>query len=390
MMANDFYGTTMSLNYNKGRLSASTGGAWNLYDGEHFGNIIWMRYADKTEINHEWYNNTGFKTDGNAFVKVNYELIDGLYTYGDLQYRRIDYRMEGTDNDRLPNGNQLILDQEHSFNFFNPKAGLFYRINDNMNTYFSFAVANREPTRTHFKDATGDPNKQPLPEQLFNYELGYEYRAFNYSANINFYYMNYTNQLIPTGEKSSVGYDIMTNVPESFRRGVELIGAVKLLSWIQLDANLTLSQNRIKNFSTWAFHYDDEWNETYEKIELGETDIAYSPNIIGGGRLTLSPINNLNIGIISKYVGEQYFDNTASKDRMLDAYFINDFQIDYTLNTTRIKEIEFRFSVNNIFNVLYSNNAYGGIWYEQGIEGTWAYYYPQAGRNFIGGVTFRF
>lgn len=390
MMENDFYGATISLNYTKSNMNISVGAAWNLYDGDHFGRIIWMRYAGETEMNHEWYHNNGLKTDGNAFVKLNYEISDGLYGYGDIQYRNIFYRMSGNDNDLMPDGTQKILDQEHVFHFVNPKAGLFYRIDDKMNTYLSFGIANREPTRTHFKDATGDPTKQPIPEQLRNLELGYEFTDYSYSAGINFYYMDYKNQLIPTGEKSSVGYDIMTNVPESFRRGVEVMAAFKPIKQFRMDLNLSLSQNKIKNFSFWASHYDDDWNETYEEIVLGETDIAYSPNIIGALRFTYSPIANLQFSLNNKYVGDQYFDNTASCDRMIEAYHVSDFRIDFGIKTKKKTEINFHFTVNNILNRLYSNNAYGGIWYEQGVENTWAYYYPQAGRHFIGGVSIGF
>lgn len=391
MMGNDFYGTTISLNYEKGRLDATLGTGINYYEGDHFGNIIWMRYAGKTEIDHEWYNNTGFKTDANAFVKVNYELLDGLYTFGDIQYRRINYRMEGIDIDIMPDGTQKIMDQEHIFNFVNPKAGLFYNLNNNMDLYFSFAIANREPTRTHFKEATGDPDNTPLPEQLFNYELGYVFKSYNYSAGINLYYMDYKDQLIPTGERSSVGYDIMTNVAESYRRGIEITGAAKIADFLRIDGNLTLSQNRIKNFTTWASFYDENWNEEdYRELQLGETNIAYSPAIIGGLRIVYTPFTNFNISVFNHYIGAQYFDNTSSKDRMLDPYFVNNLQIDYTFSTELIKEIELKFSVNNFTNQLYSNNAYGGMYYYNGAEQTWAYYFPQAGINFLGGISLRF
>ncbi len=390
MMANDFYGTTLSANYKTKKAKLSVGGGWNQYDGRHFGNIIWMQFAGNTENNYEWYRSTGLKNDLNVFAKLNYELVSGLFAYGDIQYRNVYYKMAGLDYDLDADGNQRILNQEHTYNFVNPKAGLYYNISDNMKTYISFATSQREPTRTNFKDAAGDPSKMPLAETLYDYELGYTYQSQKFSASANLYYMDYINQLVPTGEKSSVGYDIMTNVPESYRAGIEISAGVKPISKLSIDANLTLSQNKIQNFNSWAYTYDDDWNEEYQSFNLGETDIAYSPNVISSGIISYKPFSGFNISWISKYVGTQYFDNTSSDARKLDAYFLNNMQIDYTFETKFIREIQLKFLVNNIFNLKYSNNAYGGAWYEQGAEQTWAYYYPQAGINFMGGLVMKF
>ena len=257
-----------------------------------------------------------------------------------------------------------------------------------MQLYTSFATSHREPTRTNFKDAKGDPDKMPLPETLYDYELGYVFKSLGFSATVNFYYMYYMDQLVPTGEKSNVGYDIMTNVPKSYRAGIELIAGIKPIKKLNINANITISRNKIKNFTSWASFYDEDWNETYRSYELGETDIAYSPNIISSGIISYEPITGLNISLISKYVGAQYFDNTSNENRKLDSYWINNLQFDYSLSLKPIKEIQLKFQINNIFNVEYCNNAYGGAWFEQNIEKTWAYYFPQAGINFMGGIVF--
>jgi iron complex outermembrane receptor protein len=390
MMGNDFYGTNISTNYNLKKLFLTAGTGFNKYDGDHFGKIIWMKHAINIPKDYEWYRNTGIKTDFNIFAKANYQIIQNLYIYGDFQFRNINYTLDGIDYELDGNGNLRTLDQNHVYKFFNPKAGVLYDINNNSNTYISYAIAHREPTRTMFKDAAEDPSKTPLPEKLIDYEAGYNYRNRNIAANINLYYMYYKNQLIPTGEKSSVGYDIMTNVPESYRRGIEIALNYKPLSWLSIEANTTLSQNKILNFVSYVSAYDDSWNETIESQEIGTTDIAYSPNIVSAAQLNFIPISGLQLSWISKYVGSQYFDNTSSPDRKLDPYFLNNLQLSYSTNSKFIKELSFRFSVINIFNLMYSNNAYGGYWIEQGIEKTWSYYYPQAGRHYMGGVVLKF
>jgi iron complex outermembrane receptor protein len=382
-LKNDFYGFTYSLNYRKNSIDASFGGAWNRYDGDHFGNVLWAKQGG-IDNGYEWYFNTGEKVDYNVFAKVNIALSEKWNAYGDVQYRHISYEMDGTDDDRLP------LVQEHNFDFFNPKMGLYYTINDRNSAYASFGVAHREPTRANFKDAKGDPSSYPTEETLFDYELGYNFRSAKATFGVNFYYMYYRDQLVPTGEKNSVGYDIMTNVDKSYRAGVELIWGVQLLPKLKWDANMTISRNRINDFVAYASHYDDNWNEEYKGTEMGDTHISYSPELIGSSVLSWNPLKGFNVDFVSKYVGKQYFDNTSSNDRKLPAYDVHNLRLNYSVKPKWMKEIAFSLQVNNVLNKEYENNAYGGHWYQQGDQKTWAYYFPQAGTNFLAGVTLRF
>ncbi|MEA3316817.1 MAG: TonB-dependent receptor [Bacteroidota bacterium] len=394
MMDNYFYGFTYSLNYTKEKFDVVFGGAWNRYDGDHFGKILWSEYVSNNVKDYEWYNNNGLKTDYNAFTKINFRPFDGLNIYGDFQYRGINYKMTGID-DNFEN-----LEQEHDYNFINPKAGVYYDFNKTVSSYLSFSVANREPTRSDLKNAVRDNSAIPESETLYDFELGTNLKYANAIFKANIYYMMYDNQLVSTGEKSNVGYDIKTNVDKSYRAGIELIGGIKLSEKIDWNLNLTLSQNKIKDFIEYADYYDENWSDLgHLSRNLGETDISYSPNIIGASNIKVEPIKNLNINFISKYVGKQYFDNTSSEDRMLDAYFVNNLNINYSIESKFAKKISFNLAVNNIFDLEYSNNAYGGNWYENAPatgsyldaeEKTWAYYFPQAGINFLAGVSVLF
>ncbi|WP_421918326.1 TonB-dependent receptor [Marinifilum sp.] len=389
-LKNDFYGLTYSLNYRKNSVNASFGGAWNRYDGDHFGHILWAENGGFSN-NYQWYFNKGEKTDYNTFAKVNFDLNSQLSAYVDLQYRHITYSMNGLDDniDDLT-GKLLELNQEHKFDFLNPKAGLFYTINDKNTAYVSFGLAHREPTRANFKEANGDPLSTPKQEQLFDYELGYNYKSAKATFGVNLYYMYYRDQLVPTGEKSSVGYDIMTNVDKSYRAGLELIWGLKLLPKLKWDANLTLSRNKIENFIEYAKDYDENWVEMDKVTDLGKTDISYSPEMVGSSILTWNLSNEFDFSFVSKYVGEQYFDNTSNVERKLDSYHVHNLRFNYSIKPNRVKELAFQLSINNVFNAKYENNAYGGNWYVQGVENTWRYYFPQAGTNFLAGVTLRF
>jgi iron complex outermembrane receptor protein len=376
-MDNDFYGLTWSLNYRKSRTEFSAGGGLNRFSGDHFGKVIWMRYPGTSEKDFEWYFNNGVKSEFNIFSKVNYDLSDRLKVYVDLQYRFIDYAMAGIDDD-LKN-----LSQGHRFNFLNPKAGLFYSINQNQDAWVSFSVANREPTRTDFKEASGDPNATPKPETLYDTELGYKLRTGNSSFSVNLYGMYYTDQLVPTGELSNVGYSIMTNVDKSYRMGIELSSAVKFGKHVLWNTNLTLSRNKILNFTEYYTDYNNtDWSSQYLSRDLGNTDIAYSPSTIWSNDIAWES-GIFNVHFISKYVGKQYFDNTMNDERSIDPYFVNNLRADIAPAFRNYNGLEIQLMVNNIFNAKYENNAYGGTWYEDGRENTWSYYFPQAGINYM-------
>jgi len=384
-LKNDFYGFTYSLNYRKNSVDASLGGAWNRYEGDHFGNIIWAQNGG-IDNDYEWYTNVGKKTDYNAFAKVNLELSDQLNAYGDMQYRHITYTMDGNDDDLKP------LVQEHKFDFFNPKMGLFYTFNDRNNVYLSFGLAHREPTRNNFKDAKEDLTKLPSSESLFDYELGYNFKSAKATFGVNLYYMYYRDQLVATGERNNVGSAIMTNVDKSYRAGIEFIGGVQLLSNLKWDANLTLSRNKIKDFTDYVSVIDENWVEVdVKEVKLGETDISYSPEVIGSSILSWNPTKGLDVSFISKYVGEQFFDNTSNDDRKIDAYFVNNLRFKYAVQPRWMKEIAFNVQINNLFDAEYENNAYGAHNEKvDGTPGTWKAYFPQAGTNFMAGVSLRF
>lgn len=384
---NDFYGGVFSLIYSRDQLKLTGGGGLNRYVGDHFGRIIWMRYAGETEKEHEWYTNNAEKWDANLYLKSNYQLSHGLNLFADVQYRYVNYLMAGIDDD----GYMRELDQEHNYNFFNPKLGAQLEINSSQYAYASFSIGNREPTRQNFKDATGDPDATPSAERLRDLELGYSYSSHRLAAAVNLYYMDYKNQLVPTGELSTDGYPIMTNVDRSYRAGVELSLGIQPFSFLEWNANLTLSRNRIRDFVESYIDYDsDTWEGTPSSRELGDVDIAYSPSVISSSDLAFHLAKSMELHLISQYVSEQYFVNSMNEDMKLDAWFVNSLRFDYSVRVERLGEISLQLQVNNLFNTLYENNAYGGTWWQDGQEYYWSSYFPQATINYLARVSLRF
>lgn len=377
---NDFYGGVYSLNYKKGRTDLWLGGGIHQYDGLHYGKIIWASYMGNYPKDHEWYFNKGIKSDYNNYLRVNYQLTDLISLFGDLQYRHINYSIDGIDDD-LRN-----IGQEHKFDFINPKAGVFIQPTANQTAYISYARASREPNRSNFVDAD-KTGPQPRYETLNDFEMGYQINNPTFAAGINLYYMHYDHQLALTGQINDVGSPIMINVENSYRTGVELTWGMKLFHNLRWDANATLSRNKIKDFT----EYVEDWDEGgLQSFALGSTDLAFSPNTIVNSQLRWSPGRMAGISLISNYVGKQYIDNTSNNDRILNSWFVNHLMADYTIKGSFFKELTFRLMVNNLLDLEYETNAWVYSYIYEGQRHKMDGYFPQAGRHFMAGIDIRF
>lgn len=377
---NDLYGITYSLNYRKNNWNFTFGGALNKYWGNHFGKVIWTQAAEKGNYQHEWYRSQGIKTDFNIYGKAGWQLSSELSIFGDLQLRRLWYNIDGIDDDLRD------LTQDHNYLFFNPKFGLNYNFASGHKTYFSVSVANREPNRSNLVDANpGRP--APTYETLVDYELGYGFNSGKFALKANVYFMDYNNQLVLTGEINDVGAPVMTNVDQSYRLGLELITGYKILKNLDWEFNITLSRNKILNFTG----YVDDWDTWSQRSEyLGVTDLSFSPSVVAGNSVSWEPVKNLRMAVISKYVGKQFIDNTSSNSRILHPYLVHDFSVQYNIYTRIIPEIGFNFLLNNFSNTSYETNAWIYRYYYQDVEKYMDGYFPQAGIHFLFGMKIKF
>ena len=372
---NDFYVLTANAQYDTAETNLVLGGLVSVYDGDHFGNVIWATYASNGQPNHEFYRNKGEKNEVSLFGKITQKLTDKLSGYLDLQYRNVVYTAEGTVN------GLGTIDIEDSFNFFNPKLGLTYSADDTTKWYVAYAKAQREPNRTDYE------NGNPRPEVLNDFEAGIKKSSQTAQWSANLYYMQYKDQLVLTGEIDEVGAPIRRNVGDSYRLGLELEGKIAFNEQWLWYPNITLSQNRNKDFK---FQRDGQL------VDLGDTQISYSPNLVAGSNLVYAPSTQFQIGLLSKYVGQQYLGNIDADLSILPAYFINDINITYALGPTAwAKGIDFSLLVNNILDTRYESNGYFYTY-----DDTWSVpnqtttiegvgFYPQAGINFLLGATLK-
>jgi iron complex outermembrane receptor protein len=371
---NSFYGQILSLEYKKGGDVVTIGGGWNQYDGKHYGQIIWAQVGIPKD--YRYYNLKGNKGDANGYAKWQHALSNTLQLFGDVQYRHVHYTTNGfRDNPTLP--------IDRTFDFVNPKAGISYNSNG-WQAYISYALGNKEPNREDFE--AGLIN-QPKHEILHDFELGAEKKSGNYTYGATAYYMLYKNQLILTGQVNDVGAYTRTNVPNSYRAGIELQGTAKFFSWLHAAANLALSTNKIKESVEYLDDYDNGGQKT---ISHKNTEISFSPSVVGGATVTVLPFQNAEINILNKYVSRQYLDNSGLESRSLNPYFMQDVKLGYSIKSKLLSNVQLMVLINNIYNIKYEPNGYTFSYIAGGATATENYYFPMAGTNVMAGVNVKF
>lgn len=368
---NDYYGDVFYLHHQSGPTKLMLGGAITSYLGNHFGEVKWaMNGMDDPK--HRWYDLDADKKDLNLYAKWQQDLTSSFRFFADAQYRRVNYDLQGfRDNPTL-----WI---KKDYNFFNPKIGFSYQ-QHNWLAYASYSVANKEPNREDFEAGI---QQLPKPEKLNDWELGVENKNDKRSWAANLYYMQYKDQLVLTGKINDVGAYTRTNIPDSYRLGIELQGAVSLNKWFSGAANLTLSRNRISDFTEYIDDYDNggQLNYSYK-----EADIAYSPAVTGAATITIKPLQQVNLDFLSKYVGPQNLDNTGNDARQLNSYFTEDLRAIYSFSHKWLKNASLVLQVNNVFNKKYEPNGYTYSYFYNAKLTTENYYFPMAGTNFMVGI----
>jgi len=379
-LSNDFYGFTYSLHFdNKKKIKFTLGGALNQYNGDHFGKVIWATYASNSDINKKYYDNNGLKNDANVFGKLVYSVTDIFDIFIDMQYRKIIYHFDGIDQYLNNVRQKAVLD------FINPKAGIHLGFNRNNSIYASYCVGNKEPDRNDYIASTAE--SRPKYETLYDFEAGYRYITSKINIHTDVYYMDYKNQLVLTGKINDVGEYTRTNIDKSYRTGVEADVSVLLNRKLKFSANGAYSINKILNFTEYL---DDYSTGIQQSIKYNNTDIAFSPSVVAYGEIDIYILKNLSLVISEKYVSRQFLDNTSNPDRVINEYFTTDLRMHYKIKTNLFREIGLNVIVNNLFNKMYESNGWTYSYIYENEVVTENAYFPQAGINFLAGVSLKF
>lgn len=371
---NDYFVVSADMTYKSKNLNITSGLFYSYYTNDHFGEVIWSQYAGDSEIYDHYYDSNGTKNEYTVFSKATYKFSDQWQAFLDLQGRFITYKTDGLSSDKI------ALDVDQNYDFFNPKAGLSYQVNNTNQLYASYGKAHREPRRSDFE------NGITKAEELDDFELGWRLNNDKLQINTNLYYMHYNNQMVLTGALDDVGSPIRETSGKSYRLGLEVDASILLSSNFSIKPNVSISRNKNLDF--------------YAKLDgslqnLGDTNISFSPEIVAGNQLIYHPNENFQVALLSKYVGEQYMGNIDAKKSILDDYFINDINIVYNWTNSPIFEsIVFTGLVNNVFDIEYESN---GFFYTYDVTSNGntesmggAGYYPQAGINFLVGIELNF
>lgn len=372
-LSNYFYGQIASLQFKNKKNEITLGGGWTKYDGKHFGKIIWSQVGNIS--NYEYYRFPALKTDENIYAKWQHKLDNYFQTYLDVQYRHIYHNMNGFEGNK-------DLHIGRSFNFLNPKAGITYT-NNELKIFLSYALGQKEPNRDDFQASI---LQQPSPETLHDFELGIEKKNSNYQLGATVYYMLYKDQLVLTGKINDVGSYTRTNVPNSYRLGIELQGGYVFLKWLNANANLSFSKNKIKYFTEFIDNWD---NGNQDAVVHNNTDISFSPSVIGGTTINILPTKNIEFSLLSKYVGKQYLDNSQNENRILNSFFLQDVRLAYTIKNKVFKECRILAQVNNLFNKKYEPNGWTYAYISSNVLTNSNSYFPMAGTNILVGLNIK-
>jgi len=373
---NNFYAVNANVNYLDDHWDISSGVYYSYYGGDHFGEVIWARFAGNSQIRDRYYSGNGDKNEFTVFSKATFWINDRWSVYGDLQGRFVSYRTSGITSDKVP------LVESEKYQFFNPKAGVTYKLSNKNQLYFSYGRASREPRRSDFEQGIF------TSEKLDDFELGWRYNSEKLKVNSNLYFMDYKDQLVLTGALDDVGAPIRATSGNSYRLGLEVDAKITVTERLFIIPNIALSENKNKDFVT---------SRDGSFVNLGDTHISFSPSVVAGNIIEYDLVKNLQFAFLSKYVGMQYMGNIDSEVSKLSGYFVNDLSINYTLeNVLFLKRVVISGLVNNLFNVEYVSNGYFFTFDDDfsdpplitTIEG--AGFYPQARINFLVGITLNF
>ncbi|MBO4427986.1 MAG: TonB-dependent receptor plug domain-containing protein [Bacteroidales bacterium] len=350
-LSQDTWGTVASASYRKGPWYVVGGLSLQWFDCTHFGKLT---YASNEELAariladgwYKYYDSPASKNDGSGFLKASFALSEQWSVFGDLQLRRVHYKTWGYNDKYIDNGNGTAtrhdLDIDKTWNFFNPKAGVSFTSGAHR-AYASAAVAGREPERNNFTDNGHNP--APKAERLYDFEAGYSVAARIWRAGVGLYYMRYDDQLVQTGELSDIGEALTTNIPDSYRAGLELTGGVDALSWLSFEANAALSRNRILDFD----EYVEDWDNGVSVFHYDDKPLAFSPSAILNGFVNFR-YKGFKAVWHTSYVSRMYLDNSGNGDRSLPGYSLSELSFSYKFKFPRfLREAEVGLDLHNIF-----------------------------------------
>ncbi|MEZ4818865.1 MAG: TonB-dependent receptor [Bdellovibrionota bacterium] len=358
-----FYGLNASLQYERPTLDIKIGLHANDYVRYHSAFIAPFQSS-------QLYKNAGHKNEMAVFVKMSKQ-VGRLGIFADMQGRMTKFSYA---QDRAT---YLDIDSI-GWHFFNPKAGLTWKIAKHYMLYASIGKTSREPTRNDMFagfdniDASnvadiGDFSKVK-PETVVDYEAGSKWIWNRGQIHLNLYHMQFRNEIAAIGELSYIGLPLRKNVASSYRKGMELFIHLDPTKQFRLHTQVNLSRNQIASYT------EDQSNQTYTHVQPLLTPTLQFSQMIG-----YKPKPWVELSITGRYTGYSYLDNTSNDDFTVPASLIFDGSVDFLFFRDRSL---LKFWINNIANTKYTLSGY--------VADGESNFYPMARRNYYVSYTHHF
>jgi len=350
----------------------------------HWGKI---KSADNVPNNfhfdYRFYEYNGGKDIFSLYAHELYRVDEKTTLMGDVQFVFNRYRIT----------NEKYLRNEISVPYFfvNPRLGINYTTSDVSNVYASVSYTSREPrlrnlyaAEDSYFGATPQFHAQSMnsgtvqydfdkplaqPEHLLNFEYGLQYRTTASYFKVNFYWMEFFDELVKSGQLDIFGQPVTGNAERTRHLGMEYDFSHRFTEQLSLAGNFTLSKNRLVRYST----YENSTDENRVEDKLDGNPIAGFPDVLGNVRLTYS-IEQLTASLLTKYVGSYYTDNFKNEKNKNDEYTVCNLETQYSFPLSR-GTITLRAEVRNLFNRLYFMNGEGNA------------FFPAAERNYLIGIS---
>ena len=402
-LTQDTYGLIWNANYQDSHWDLIAGASFQTFQGIHYGYLTYVAHPELRQLllaNGRWqyYDSSADKNDVGIYLKGTYHITPSWEAFADIQYRYVGFATSGI-NDKfyaLDDGSYAnqTLDVFKRYDFVNPKAGFSYH-HAGHNAYASYALSHREPERNNFTDNGAYP--PPHAESVNDIELGYSFTHTRWNAGANLYAMLYHNQFVQTGQVSDIGESLTTNIRRSHRLGIELTAGFAPISWLSLQANAALSQNRISDFDEYVEDWDWTNGEEFTINHYDHSTLAFSPSAILNGFVDFH-YRRFQANWHTGYVSRMYLDNTANTQRSLPSYSRTDLTLSYDLpcGTRGLKTTHFSLQLGNLFNHHYAASGwvYSALYASggnpEGNRYTEIGYIPSSGFTLLGNITFKF
>jgi iron complex outermembrane receptor protein len=367
-----FVGLVLGATHRRGRLALSWGAHANDFTRDHFMDVVGGERA---------YLNTGLKNELSSFLKASWEAGRArIWADAQLRHARFEYR-----------GAQPL--GSVSWTFFNPKAGVRFDASPTLGLYASIGRMSREPARSDMLNGEDDASLPydlgaVTPEQVIDFETGFELRRGRLVARADLYAMEFENEIALSGELTEIGLPARRNAGRSHRRGVELAVAWSPSERLRLVGNAALSRNRIEAWTQFYDVYDTSgaWTSSASVVHQ-DVEPLLTPTTILNGSVEWKPTAELSLLAAGRYVGAAQLDNTGNPDFRTPSFFSLDLQAGLSLaRLVRRGEPRIRVQATNLLNdERIWPSGYSYVYFvRDGSRDTLAgtsYYYPQATRS---------